>query len=72
MSILLFTLGLLVSAVSALVLVMIARTLISAQQTLRAHGVTKTMPVDRWGGLVIGAWTIGLIVGVSLIVMSYR
>jgi uncharacterized iron-regulated membrane protein len=68
MATLLFTVGLLVAVVSGVVLAIIARMRIRAWRRVRAHGVAE--PVDRDGALIIGAWIAGLILGVSLILLS--
>jgi hypothetical protein len=68
MTTLMLIVGVLLTALSALVLAIIVAGLIKAQLTVRAHGINEAVPVDRKSALIIGGWTVALIIGVLLIV----
>jgi hypothetical protein len=72
MSILMFIVGSLLTALSGLVLVIMARLLIYGQQAVGAQGIREMISIHRGSVPLLGAGTIGLILGVSLIALSYR
>jgi hypothetical protein len=59
--------GFVIAALSALVLALTLRRLWNAQGSLRAHGINKPIPLDAKSRRIIGAWAIGLAVGIALI-----
>jgi hypothetical protein len=68
----LFVTGAVVTAIGCFSLMAVMTMLVNTQCARRRHGIRDTRLFPLGSGLVFGTLTIGLIVGVSLIVFSFR
>jgi hypothetical protein len=60
--------GIVIAALSALVLTILMKGLGGTQRSLSASGIDKPIPLNAKSRLIIGGWVIGLLVGVAMIV----
>jgi hypothetical protein len=63
--------GIVIAILSAVVLATMTRIIIRANQAVRARGIEGIVPLGP-GWLVVVAWAVGLLVGLGLIILSYR
>jgi hypothetical protein len=54
------------------VLSRIGRVLLSGQRADAEFGITERMPVTRGSKLIIAAWSIGLLVGLTILWLYFR
>ena len=64
-------LGILLAALSALVLAIAFKGLWRAQRSFSAHGINEPIPLDLKARMIVWGWVLGLVAGIALIVLSY-
>lgn len=68
----LFVTGALMTAIGCCSLMAVMTMLVNTQRARRRHGIRDARLFPLGSGLVFGTLTVGLMVGVSLIVLSFR
>jgi len=64
--------GFLLFALSSVVLFIMLRGLWNAQRHLSSQGINQPIPLKLKAQIVVWAWALGLVVGITLVVLSYR
>lgn len=66
--------GILLTVLSGLVLSKILRVLVSTRRELRRHGIVSRLGMVAPGAVLVvgGLWTLGLVAGLALIIISQQ